>query len=415
MKSSKKGWNLTRRHFLRSSAIGAAALGAGPQLFLRPAAAQVAGAPVLICLFQRGAVDGLNMVVPFGDADYAGRRPDIAIAGPTASAGALDLDGFFGLHPAMESLLPSFDAGELAIVHACGSHDPTRSHFDAQDYMETGTPGVKNGPDGWLARHLESTSGESNLRGVAVTGTTPRILSGSPDVYAASRLTSLDLGRGQAGTLVRNAIGTMYLERGDLLGTTVGETLDNYEIFSELGEQNYVPQNGAEYPGGTLGRNLRELAQVVRAEVGLEVAFLETGGWDTHARQGGAEGNLAGLLADLADSLAAFRQDLGDEMANICVLTMSEFGRTATQNGSGGTDHGHGTAMMALGGTVDGGRVLGDWPGLASADLYQGRDLAVTTDFRDLFGEVVRYHLGNPALDTVFPDHGFTRPGVIRS
>lgn len=407
--------NLSRRRFLRSGALGAAALGIGPQLFLRGARANQGNKRILLCLFQRGAVDGLNMVVPFGDASYAGRRPDIAIAGPGRPGGAIDLDGFFGLHPSMEALMPAFDAGELALVHACGSHDPTRSHFDAQDFMQTGTPGVKNTTTGWLARHLESTSGDSKLRGVSVTGNMPRVLAGGTDVYAASSLTSLDLGRGEAGTVVRDAIGTMYLGRQDLLGKTVGETLDNYEIFTALGEQGYQPRNGAVYPNSGLGRDLREIAQVIRADVGLEVAFIETGGWDTHARQGGAEGDLADNLGDLANGIAAFRQDLGAEMADICVLAMSEFGRTAAQNGTGGTDHGHGTAMMALGGTVEGGRVYGDWPGLGNSDLYKGRDLAITTDFRDLFGEVVRYHLGNPALGAVFPGHSFNRPGVIRS
>ncbi|MDG1958411.1 MAG: DUF1501 domain-containing protein [Candidatus Binatia bacterium] len=406
---------LTRRRFLRHGMAGMVATGLGTRLFLREAAAAPTGKRLLVCLFQRGAVDGLNMVVPFGDPNYGSTRPDIAIGAPSQADGALNLDGFFGLHPAMESLMPAWSDRSLAIIHACGSPDPTRSHFDAQDYMETGTPGVKGSPDGWLNRHLQSTSGDADLRGIAVTNTTPRILAGEAASYAASTLTSLDLGRGTDGTLVRQAIDEMYVGRGDLLGTTVGETLANYEIFTELGAQGYAPQNGAAYPNSSLGRSLQEIAQVRRADIGLEVAFVETGGWDTHSRQGAATGNLADLLADVADSLGAFYQDLGKEMDEICLLTMSEFGRTVAQNGSGGTDHGRGTAMMAIGGTVNGGQVLADWPGLAPGDLSSGRDLAVTTDFRDLCGEIVRDHLGNPSLDTVFPDHVFKAPGIIRT
>ena len=409
---SKK--TLSRRRFLRHSMAGIAVTGLGSRLVLRNASA-AQGKRVLVCLFQRGAVDGLNMVVPFGDPNYGLARPDIAIGSPAQADGALNLDGFFGLHPAMESLLPAWDDGSMAIIHACGSPDPTRSHFDAQDYMETGTPGVKGSPDGWLNRHLQTTSGASDLRGIAVTNTTPRILAGAAPSYAANTLTSLDLGRGADGTLVRQAIDEMYAGRDDFLGTTVGDTLANYEIFTALGDQGYTPQNGADYPNSSLGRSLREIAQVMRADIGLEVAFVETGGWDTHSRQGGATGNLANLLGDVADSLGAFYQDLGREMDEVCILTMSEFGRTVAQNGSGGTDHGRGTAMMAIGGTVNGGQVLADWPGLATGDLASGRDLAVTTDFRDLCGEIVRDHLGNPDLDAVFPDHNFRAPGIIRS
>jgi uncharacterized protein (DUF1501 family) len=353
------------------------------------------------------------MVVPHGEAAYYSLRKETAIPTPSISGGALDLDGLFGLHPAMASLLPAWDGGELAVVNACGSPDPTRSHFDAQDFMETAMPGFPGAADGWLNRHLQTTTSSPSLRAVSVTDTTPRILSGPADVYAASTLTKLDLGRGQEGTIARQAIDEMYASREDFLGKTVQATLENYEIFTALGEQGYTPQNGAVYPESTLGRQLREVAQVLRADVGLEIAFLSSGGWDTHANQGSTQGNLAERLRELADSIAAFRQDLGDEMAEVCVLTMSEFGRTAAQNGSGGTDHGHGTAMMALGGMVAGG-IHGSWPGLAPGDLYQGRDLAVTTDFRDLFAEIVREHLGNPALDIVFPGHTYNPLGVIR-
>jgi uncharacterized protein (DUF1501 family) len=408
-----KNTDLTRRRLLQGGLLLGTSLGLAPRFLFRPAQAATAPRRTLVSIFQRGAVDGLSMIVPHGDAAYYSLRQTTAISAPSGSGSALDLDGLFGLHPAMASLLPAWAAGELAIVHACGSPDPTRSHFDAQGYMETGLPGDQTPADGWLNRHLQTTTGNPGLRAVSVTNTTPRILSGPADVYAANTLTALNLGRGREGTIVRQAIETMYGERDDFLADTVQKTLEHYEIFTALGEQGYAPQNGAVYPDSDLGRQLREVAQVLRADIGLEVAFLSCGGWDTHAGQGGAEGNLADRLRDLADSIAAFRQDLGDEMADICLLTMSEFGRTAAQNGSGGTDHGHGTAMMALGGTVAGG-VHGTWPGLAPGDLYQGRDLAITTDFRDLFAEIVREHLGNAALDIVFPGHTYSRPGVIR-
>lgn len=404
---------MTRRRLLQGGLLLGTSLGMAPKLLLRPA---LAAGPhrVLVSIFQRGAVDGLSMFVPYGDPTYLSLRQETAIPSPSQNGGALALDSIFGLHPAMASLLPAWDAGELAVVHACGSPDPTRSHFDAQDFMETGLPGMLGAADGWLNRHLQATTGSPSLRAVSVTSTTPRILSGPADIYAANTLTELNLGRGQEGEIVRQAIHKMYGAREDFLGKTVQETLANYEIFTALGEQGYTPQNGAVYPQSMLGRQLREVAQVLRAEVGLEIAFLSCGGWDTHANQGSTQGNLADRLRELADSIAAFRQDLGDEMADVCLLTMSEFGRTAAQNGSGGTDHGHGTAMIALGGTVAGG-VHGGWPGLAPDDLYHGRDLAVTTDFRDLFAEIVREHLGNPALDIVFPGHSYNPPGVIRA
>ena len=370
----------------------------------------------MVCIFQRGAVDGLNMVVPHGESRYYSLRNSIALPRPGSNGGVLDLDGFFGLHPSMSALEPMFDDGELAVVHACGSPDETRSHFDAQDYMETGTPGDKTTEDGWINRHLQTIppSQPTTLRAVAVTGNVPRALAGPESVYAAASLLNLDLGTGRQGDLARAAIDDMYRGRTDLIGQTVEETLDNYAIFTSLG--GYTPANGAAYPNGALGRQLREVAQVLKSNLGVEVAFLEVGGWDTHVNEGSNNGQLANLLRTLGDAMAAFRTDMGNRMDDVCLMTMSEFGRTAAENGSGGTDHGHGTAMLALGGTVRGGKVYGDWPGLGSGDLYQGRDLDVTTDFRTFFGEVIERHLGNGDIDAVFPGFdygGSTRLGLI--
>lgn len=407
---------IRRRQFLRGSLAAGMTLGLGPRFLLRQASAQTPPGRAMICIFMRGAVDGLNMVVPHGESRYFDLRGSIAIPRPGAAEGALDLDGFFGLHPAMSALQPMFGDGELAVVHACGSPDETRSHFDAQDYMETGTPGDKTTTDGWINRHLQTMppATETTLRAVSVTGTVPRALSGPAAVYAAASLIDIEFGRGRQGDLARAAIADMYRERTDLIGTTVHETLANYQLFTSL--EGYTPANGAAYPSAPLGRQLREVAQVLKSNLGVEVAFLEVGGWDTHANQGGSDGRLAGLLRTLADSIAAFRTDMGNGMDDVCLVTMSEFGRTAAINGSGGTDHGHGTAMLALGGTVKGGQVYGDWPGLASSQLHQGRDLDVTTDFRTFFAEVVERHLGNDQIGTVFPDFqygGGTRLGLI--
>ncbi|MDG2303828.1 MAG: DUF1501 domain-containing protein [Candidatus Binatia bacterium] len=407
---------MNRRQFVTGGLAAAATLGAGPRFLLRSACAQTTPGRAMVCIFQRGAVDGLNMVVPHGESRYYSLRNSIALPRPGSNGGVLDLDGFFGLHPSMSALEPMFDDGELAVVHACGSPDETRSHFDAQDYMETGTPGDKTTEDGWINRHLQTIppSQPTTLRAVAVTGNVPRALAGPESVYAAASLLNLDLGTGRQGDLARAAIDDMYRGRTDLIGQTVEETLDNYAIFTSLG--GYTPANGAAYPNGALGRQLREVAQVLKSNLGVEVAFLEVGGWDTHVNEGSNNGQLANLLRTLGDAMAAFRTDMGNRMDDVCLMTMSEFGRTAAENGSGGTDHGHGTAMLALGGTVRGGKVYGDWPGLGSGDLYQGRDLDVTTDFRTFFGEVIERHLGNGDIDAVFPGFdygGSTRLGLI--
>ena len=409
---------IPRRRFLGGAIAATAALGFAPKLFLRSSRAQSTRGRVLVCLFQRGAVDGLHMVVPHGESRYYDLRGNIAVPAPAMVGGALDLDGFFGLHPSMAPLMPLYDRGELAVIHACGSPDETRSHFDAQDYMETGTPGIKSTPDGWLNRHLQTFApiDASSLRGIAVTGNIPQTLAGSAGVYAAASLLNLDLGVGRDGDLARAAIADMYEGRTDLIGNTVQETLANYEIFSSFGA--YTPANGADYPSQPLGRQFREVAQVLKSDLGVEVVFLEVNGWDTHTNQGGSEGQLANQLDVMARSVAAFDTDMGTAMEDICVFTMSEFGRTAAVNGSLGTDHGHATAMLALGGTVRGGSVYTRWPGLAPDQLWQGRDLDVGTDFRSLLAEIVEKHLGNPNTEAVFPgfeDAPQNRLGLIRS
>ncbi|HEV2053701.1 MAG TPA: DUF1501 domain-containing protein, partial [Methylomirabilota bacterium] len=330
----------------------------------------------------------------------------------------------FGLHPAMASLKPVWDDKRLAIVHACGSPDTTRSHFDAQDYMESGTPGVKSTQDGWLARGLQAVRATpaSPFRAVAMGSQLPRALRGDVGAVAMGTVADFDvkqdMGRMGAGTVnARRGFESLY-EQGvkDILHGTGRETFDAVKMLKSADPQRFAPENGAQYPRGKLGESLRQIAQLIKADVGLEVAFADMGGWDTHANQGNEKGQLALRLTEFSQSLAALYRDLGDRMEDVVILTMSEFGRTVRENGNRGTDHGHATAMLVLGGPVKGGRMAGRWPELAREQLYEGRDLAVTTDFRNLFAEVAARHLGVAATAPLFP--GFPvnpakYPGVL--
>jgi uncharacterized protein (DUF1501 family) len=419
----------TRRAFMKGGALALLGVGASavPRFLVRAAHAQgPASRPkVLIAVFQRGAADGLSMVVPHGDPDYYGARGSIAIPRPAAGRddATLDLDGFFGFHPALAPLRPAWDARRLAIVHACGSPDTTRSHFDAQDYMESGTPGVKSTPDGWLARGVQAVSrpSPSPFRAVAMGPQLPRILRGEAGAVAMGSIGDFDVkadGAAMAGAVdPRRGFESMY-EQGvrDLLYGTGRETFEAVKMLRAASPQRLAPANGAQYPRSRFGESLKQIAQLVRAGVGVEVAFADTGGWDTHAQQGNERGALANRLTDFAQGLAALERDLGDRMADVVVLTMSEFGRTVRENGNRGTDHGHATAMLVLGGPVRGGRVVGRWPGLRRDQLFEGRDLAVTTDFRALFTEVARRHLGVPGEAPLFPGFAVTsaaHPGVL--
>jgi len=418
----------TRRSFMKSGAMALLGLGSVPRFLVRTAYAEgrAARPKILIAIFQRGAVDGLSMVVPHGDRDYYDSRGSIAVARPAASAAdaTVDLDGFFGLHPAMQPLKPLWDDRHLSIVHACGSPDTTRSHFDAQDYMESGTPGVKTTQDGWLARGLQAVPAAptSPFRAVAMGPQLPRSLRGDVAAVAMGTVADFDvkqdMGRMGGGTVnARHGFESLY-EQGvkDILHGTGRETFDAVKMLKAANPQRFAPDNGAQYPRGRLGDSLRQIAQLIKADVGLEVAFADMGGWDTHANQGNEKGQLAQRLAEFSQSLAALYRDLGDRMADVVILTMSEFGRTVRENGNRGTDHGHATAMLVLGGPVKGGRMAGSWPGLAREQLYEQRDLAVTTDFRNLFAEVAVRHLGVAATAPLFP--GFRiipskYPGVL--
>jgi uncharacterized protein (DUF1501 family) len=411
--------NISRRYFLKSTGLSLFGAGVVPSFLRRTAFAveQPVRRKILVAIFQRGAADGLNIVVPFGEKSYYSLRPSIAIPAPSGSsdagATAIDLDGFFGLHPSLASLKPLFDARQLAIIHASGSPDSTRSHFDAQDYMETATPGVKSTADGWLNRLLQQVpdADATPFRAVAFAASTPRTMLGSASCLCTEDLKGFHLpgnpNRQARGVqLVESAFEEMYASASDpLLANTAHETFEAISTLQRLQIGDYQPANGAEYPRGPLGRSLQQIAQLIKSDAGLEIAFADVGGWDHHVNEGGVTGQLASRLKEFGDSLAAFHKDMGDRMADITVLTMSEFGRTARENGNRGTDHGHADAMFVLGGPVKGGKVYGKWPGLKEDELYEGRDLALTTDFRDVFAEVAVRHLGVKEAHGIFPGH----------
>jgi uncharacterized protein (DUF1501 family) len=400
---------MDRRIFLKSSAMAMVGVGSTPLWLSRALYADDAPSPrkkILVAIFQRGAVDGLNVVVPHGEQRYYDLRPTIAVPRPDGTPdSAIDLDGFFGLHPSLKALKPIYDSGKLAIVQAVGSPDPTRSHFDAQDYMESGTPGLKATGDGWLNRALLSAAKQSPMRAVSMTPDLPRCLRGRNEAIAVSNLNDFQV-RDPRGS---STFESMYANTSDkFLNGTGRETFEAVKMMQALQKQGYTPANGAHYPGQRLGQSLKQIAQLIKSNVGLEVAFTDVGGWDTHVNEVGqkaSQGQLANLLNEFGQSLAAFYQDLGDRMTDVTVVTMSEFGRTARENGNRGTDHGHANCMLAFGGDIKGGKVYGEWPGMAEEQLYENRDLNLTTDFRDVLGELVTRHLGNRQISSVFPGY----------
>src|SRR6476620_5625304 len=402
---------MDRRVFMKSGAMALVTMGLSPSFLRRTAygAELLRGAATggnargktLICLFQRGAADALNVVVPHGEAAYYRLRPNI------------DLGGFFGLHPALAPMKPLWDQGLLAPVHAVGSPSNTRSHFDAQDYMETGTPDQKGTHDGWLNRYLAvrgtceagcaHDAAQHPFRAVAMTQQTPRILEGPEATIAMNSLEEFSV---RASGPAAERLEALYRTgSADVVHAAGGETFEAVKILRAAHPRQYAPRNGAEYPATQFGQRLKQIAQLIKADIGLEVAFADVGGWDTHVNQGAATGQLALRLDDFARSIAALVADLGDRMADVTILTMSEFGRTVRQNGSAGTDHGHANTMFVLGNSVKGGKVYGEFKGLKNDQLYEGRDLDLTTDFRDVFAEVALKQLGAKDLAKVFPNY----------
>ena len=398
---------ITRRVFLRNSVLAVVGTTAIPSFLSRAVLGAVdpgSNSKRLVVIFQRGAADGLNIVVPHGETAYYAMRPSINI--PRNQI--IDLDGFFGLHPSLASFQPLWNARHLAIVHAAGSPDPTRSHFDAQDYMESGTPGVKATEDGWLNRSLRALPApteKSAFRAIALGPSLPRILNGAEPAVAMNNLNDFGVGgRNPKASPIANTFESMYDQSVDtVLHGTGRETFEAVKMLKSADPSKYRTAAGANYPNGRFGESLKQLAQLLKADLGVQVAFADIGGWDHHVNEGSTQGQIANVLRDFSQALSAFWIDLGDGAENTVVVTMSEFGRTARENGNRGTDHGHANVMFVMGGPVKGGKVYGRWPGLDSSQLYEGRDLAVTTDFRRVLGEAVYSHLGNTKLDQVFP------------
>lgn len=364
----------------------------------------------LIVIFLRGAVDGLNVVVPYSETAYYQARPQISIPQPGKEGGVIDLDGRFGLHPALASLMPEWQENNLAFVHACGSPDPTRSHFDAQEYMENATPGDKHTQDGWMNRLLGVISQQTPIQAVSVGETTPGIFSGRMPIanIASGRNASrpLPIDRPQL------AAGFDQLYSGnDALSQTYRQgRMAHQAIINDLDSEMKMANNGAPLPDG-FASDAQRLAQLMLKDPRIELGFMALGGWDTHVNQGGTQGQLARNLKKLGSGLAALVKGLGSVYQNTTIVVMSEFGRTVKQNDNGGTDHGHGNVMWVLGGKIRGGKVYGEWPGLSTAQLYQGRDLAITTDFRDVISAVLEnhLHLNEAKSNQVLPNYTSTQ------
>ncbi|HIJ61795.1 MAG TPA: DUF1501 domain-containing protein [Rhodospirillaceae bacterium] len=397
---------------LAGSALGTAILG-------RSGAAPAADtARRLVVVMLRGAVDGLNVVVPHGDADYRRMRPNIALSAPGSGDGALNLDGYFGLHPALAPLLPLWTERRLAFVHACGSPDPSRSHFDAQDFMESGTPGIRTTSDGWmnrLLRFLPPPHGPTQA--ISLGPTRPRILAG-PELN-----TNISLARGadKPNPLDRPAVAEafagLYGGNDPLSKAYLEGRQARRELMTGMEAERAAADNGAPSATGFPAMAAR-LAELLLRDDHIRIAFAALGGWDTHVNQGAGGGQLANHLKPLGEGLAALARGLGPRLDDTAILVMSEFGRTARENGNQGTDHGHGNVVWVLGGRVAGGKVHGHWPGLDDKALYQGRDLAVTTDFRAVIAATLERHLGlsDRQMAEVLPPPGFAGalPGLFR-
>ncbi|GAB4246132.1 MAG: DUF1501 domain-containing protein [Candidatus Methylacidiphilales bacterium] len=425
--------NLTRRYFLKTSGALALYCGISParalaevgwnQNLVRP----VRAGKTLVVIFLRGGMDGLNFIVPFADPGYYKLRKRLAIAEPGKEEGALALDDTFGLHPRAAVLLPLFQSGQATALQAVGYAHNTRSHFEEQDVWETGVIGNTIQSDGWLNRHLLTSEGRGPIRAVSLGDTLPRILRGRAPAVAMRGLEDLSLA---ASTPTEEAAMTAALEHAyctepgpersaalDLLAQSAQITLEGTRQLREIIQTPYTPV--AEYPNTNLGRQMREAARLIKADLGVEVIEVDFGGWDTHQNQGSVQGGFGNLVQTLTEALAAFTKDLENRMDDVLVLTLSDFGRTAAENGTGGTDHGWANCMLVLGGPVlraNHGKarpIAGQWPGLAKEQLHQGRDLFHTTDFRDVLGEVVSVHLGNSQLKAVLPGHTFKSVNVV--
>jgi uncharacterized protein (DUF1501 family) len=356
---------------------------------------------VLVCIFQRGAADGINSVVPYADADYASKRPRIALPDPGQAGGVIDLDGFFGLHPSLGPLKPLFDSGKLALVHATGIPHASRSHFDAQNLVEGAVTSKVDLVDGWLGRHLATSTAltGSAFRAVSISGNVPFSLTGGIEPIAIEGIETFGLGE-LTGTSYQELLSDWY-EPGVPFDDPAQAAIMAMDELLQADPAQFTPENGAVYPQGELGRKLLQAAQLIKSPLGTEVVCIDVGGWDHHEN---LPVYLAPALQDLAECLSAFDLDMGNRMSSISVLVHTEFGRRVADNSADGTDHGTASAAYLLGGGVNGGQVAGPWPGLADQDLELGEDLRIETDLRSVFSELLLKRLGRTDVSQVFPD-----------
>jgi len=406
---------LSRRGFIGTTAVvGATSLS---QVAFGGGRGSDRARDVLVVVFLRGGMDGLTAAVPYGDPDLYNARPTLAINPPGQTDGALDLDGFFGLAPSCAALMPAYSQGDLAIVHATGSPDPSRSHFAAQRYMETATPnmGQTSITDGWIGRHLQTISplGAGDLRALAVQSFLPRSMAGGPGALPVNDPSNFDFpGVPALASALRGVIEDTYAEAAEPLKGAASSSLGAIDLLAGVDFDGYQPANGAVYPNGSFGEGLVATAAMIKADIGLECVELDIGGWDHHSAMGPVDGTLAGMLENLSGGLSALYDDLGRDMSRVTVVVMSEFGRRVAENGSAGTDHGHGGAMFVLGGNVNGGQVYTQWPGLSPGSLGNG-DLPITTDYRDVLAEILQLRMGSSSLDVIFPQHTPQFPGIV--
>ncbi len=414
---------LSRRRFLAATGGMAAAAAIAPAWLPRVALARDhrgAQRDVLISIYLRGASDGLSLVPPHGENAYYTYRPTTAVPRPGMGTGfdAIDLDGFFGLAPSLAPLMPAYNNGHLLIVHATGSIDPSRSHFDAQRFMEVGVARDVTVVTGWLGRHLQTIAPAvpgTLLRGVGISTGLQRTLEGAPSTLPIPDLDVFGLtGAGSSNPQRTDALGDMYALAEDPQKTIALNTISTIALLNTINFTGYVPGGGVTYPTGSFAYAMKTSAALIKAQVGVEAIAIDLGGWDTHSDQGTTTGFLAGLMSTLAQALAAFYGDMiGTPGApTFTVVVMSEFGRQVQENGTLGTDHGHGNAMFVLGNCVDGGRVLANWPGMGPGQLFENRDIQVTIDYRDVISEIVAQRLGNPNIPYIFPNFTPTPRGI---
>ncbi len=417
----------SRRAFLKSGGLVLFGIGVGgvPTFIARAADTKKIVPPykkkkIMVCIFQRGAMDGLMAVTPFTDEYLKSARPGLFISAAKDTKGTplIDLDGRFGLHPSMNSFEPLFREKRLAIVHGIGSPNNTRSHFDAQDYMESGTPFSKGTASGWLNRTVGLLGHDASpFRAVSLTSSMPRSFYGDNPSVAISNLQDFSIqmkGNPLGANMAAKSFEDLYDQTSSgLLKETGKESFDAVKMLQKTDTRNYQPAGNAVYPNSSLGNSLKQIAQLIKMDVGLEVAFAESGGWDTHFNQGASTGIFARNVTDLSNSITAFWTDLGSFQDDLTVMTMTEFGRTVKQNGTGGTDHGRASCNFILGNDVQGGIVHGNMKPLALENLEDGRDLAVSTDFRAVFSEVAEKHLKINSGQTLFPDWKGSKIGVM--